>query len=452
MNKSSFLELLKKVSNISDQHKDELEKVAAAFPYCQTAHLLLAKSAFDQGSMLSAQRLRKASSYATDRQVLKNIIYNIPVYVADAADVAEAEARTVVPEVYVIEQPVEEALPIPAVRQQETVLENIIPFLYTKEEYVEDLISSAATEDALAEHEAVAQSADEEAAVENEPEAENGTAARTASQSDFDAELASLLTLNSLSPSSTDLLSQEKPLLLQETNPAPEPAQAFAPEQAETAGQPAAEQETEHSPVEHALLPGRSAAASTSEKSRATAADDSLYEEDLPESLPTPEEGAVSYSSSEIDRLYLEDALGYAMGSSRMGEVLQLKDGYTRQKPQGFHPELILEYSKTHEIEKAVQPTANLLSQELDLIDQFLKLNPRLKTMANFRVKSEPQEDLSLKCSKIKKGIASESLANIFLKQGKVKKAIKIYEQLVLKNPEKKAYFAEQIEKLQNQI
>ncbi|MDX5436730.1 MAG: hypothetical protein LPK03_06015, partial [Pontibacter sp.] len=75
MNKSAFLKLIKQVANISDQQTEELEKVAATFPYCQTAHLLLAKSAYDKGSMLSTQRLRKASSYATDRQLLKRIIY-----------------------------------------------------------------------------------------------------------------------------------------------------------------------------------------------------------------------------------------------------------------------------------------------------------------------------------------------------------------------------------------
>jgi hypothetical protein len=163
-----------------------------------------------------------------------------------------------------------------------------------------------------------------------------------------------------------------------------------------------------------------------------------------------PEDAAVNYNLDELDRLYAEDALGYWMGSSRMGEVLQLKDDYTRARPQSFHPELILEYTKTHELEKAIQPSRNVLSQQLDIIDHFLKLNPRLKTMANMKHKPEPQEDLSLKSSKIKKGMASENLANIFLQQGKVKKAVKIYEQLILKYPEKKSYFAEQIEKLQN--
>jgi predicted negative regulator of RcsB-dependent stress response len=79
MNKSAFLKLIQQASNISDQQHDELEKVAATFPYCQTAHLLLAKSAYDKGSMLSTQRLRRASSYATDRQLLKRIIYTAPV-------------------------------------------------------------------------------------------------------------------------------------------------------------------------------------------------------------------------------------------------------------------------------------------------------------------------------------------------------------------------------------
>src|SRR5690606_41284536 len=91
MNKSAFLKLIKQVSDISDQQQSELEQVAATFPYCQTAHLLLAQSAYDKGSMLSTQRLRRASAYATDRQLRKRLIYARPVLEPCSADETEVE-------------------------------------------------------------------------------------------------------------------------------------------------------------------------------------------------------------------------------------------------------------------------------------------------------------------------------------------------------------------------
>src|SRR5687768_18405835 len=75
MNKAAFLNIIKHVSTISEQEVAELEKLAASFPYCQTAHPLLAKAAYDQGSMLSNQRLRRAAACATNRQLLKKLIY-----------------------------------------------------------------------------------------------------------------------------------------------------------------------------------------------------------------------------------------------------------------------------------------------------------------------------------------------------------------------------------------
>jgi hypothetical protein len=434
MNKSAFLKLIQQASNISDQQHDELEKVAAAFPYCQTAHLLLAKSAYDKGSMLSTQRLRRASSYATDRQLLKRIIYTAPVPEPVFAEpdtfseeveqdlvLAEQEITEISQEIELAQEP--EILDLSDALQTEETIEEVYALEVSPVELVET-----------------------EAYEANTPEDE------------LDSELALLFTFNSISSSSTDLLSsREQDELDFGTDHLAELEEAlheieYQDEQQDTE---VADVAPEAAALAIATKSEEEADAST--EAEETAAPQQEDEEEIAglfaeedTIITKPEDAEINYTLDEIDRLYAEDALGYWMGSSRMGEVLQLKDDYTRQRPQSFHPELILEYSKTHELEKAIQPDTNVLSHQLDIIDQFLKLNPRLKTMANLKLKSEPQEDLSLKSSKIKKGMASENLANIYLKQGKTKKAVKIYEQLILKYPEKKSYFAEQIEKLQN--
>ncbi|WP_242918991.1 hypothetical protein [Pontibacter liquoris] len=434
MNKSAFLKLIQEVSNISDQQTEELEKVAATFPYCQTAHLLLAKSAYDKGSMLSTQRLRRASAYATDRQLMKRLIYTSP---APLPVFEEPEAQEIKPE---------ETRELQAINN--SALEEITE---TTEDFItapEAVIPAETEYDTPAEIAEISDgNAQEEIALPeaSKPIAEQPPVRVPTEQELMDAELAKLLTINSLSASFTDLLAQKPDVVpplasnsfitgapevthLQETREALEelPQEEEAPEQ-----DPAIAATEEYTFVPLKTLPEEELLAAFA--------------------LPAnPEAAEIKYRYDVIDKLYDEDVLGYGMASSRMGEALQLKDDITPPRPLGFHPELILEYSKTHELEKATPASEDVLVQQLDIIDQFLKLNPRLKALNNIKLRSEPQEDLSLRNSKIKKGIASESLANIFLQQGKIKKAIKIYEQLILKNPEKKSYFAEQIEKLQN--
>ncbi|MEQ9442600.1 MAG: tetratricopeptide repeat protein [Cyclobacteriaceae bacterium] len=60
-------------------------------------------------------------------------------------------------------------------------------------------------------------------------------------------------------------------------------------------------------------------------------------------------------------------------------------------------------------------------------------------------------QDLSEKSSAYDEGLVTENLAEIMLRQGKKEKSVKIYEQLILKYPQKKAYFAAKIEQIKQQ-
>ncbi|MHA6249274.1 hypothetical protein ACXYMU_15140 [Pontibacter sp. CAU 1760] len=471
MNKSAFLELISQASTISVQQTEELEKVAAAFPYCQTAHLLLAKSAHDNGSMLSTQRLRRASAYATNRQILKRIIYTSPAPVPEFKEATVEKSnvdQAVAPDipvavpaepVHIPEQDLNEAahtpggsLPAPVSCEEED--SNMEEFSETDAQPAITLEEPAPY--ALHQPAQVYVYEPEPAEVIDSYDTQALETKETASMAEgVDArdELADLLTISSLSSSFTDLLAQKADEDLVYDSQA-----ADAAEPAGAPGENDAPAKPHHDALDQLILAERERVLAQNgyvpDEQTPDAHQDAVRTDNVNQAQTTataPENAAIQYVSSELERMYAEDSLGYWMASSRLGETIQIKDEVTRQQPAAFHPELILEYAKTHELEREPQvPQVPSLHQQTSIIDQFLKLNPRLKSMNNLKVKQEPQEDLSLRNSKIKKGIASESLANIFVKQGKPRKAVKIYEQLILKYPEKKSYFAEQIEKLQN--
>ena len=62
------------------------------------------------------------------------------------------------------------------------------------------------------------------------------------------------------------------------------------------------------------------------------------------------------------------------------------------------------------------------------------------------------QDDLTEKNDGYNENIISETLAQILIKQGKKEKAIDILKKLIWKFPQKKAYFAAQIEKIRELI
>lgn len=83
-----------------------------------------------------------------------------------------------------------------------------------------------------------------------------------------------------------------------------------------------------------------------------------------------------------------------------------------------------------------------------EIIESFIKKEPRISSSHASKKDVPATDDLSEKSIAPSIGLISENLANIMIKQGKIDKAIDIYEKLILKYPQKKAYFASKIEDL----
>jgi len=83
-----------------------------------------------------------------------------------------------------------------------------------------------------------------------------------------------------------------------------------------------------------------------------------------------------------------------------------------------------------------------------ELIEKFIQTEPRITkpTKATF---FSPQV-MAKKSIEENDEIVSETLAKIYATQGNIQRAIKVYEKLGLLNPEKSAYFAALIKKLEN--
>ncbi|OGU65793.1 MAG: hypothetical protein A2W30_04155 [Ignavibacteria bacterium RBG_16_36_9] len=74
-------------------------------------------------------------------------------------------------------------------------------------------------------------------------------------------------------------------------------------------------------------------------------------------------------------------------------------------------------------------------------------MNRRLEQTDNFPLREADQQIYSPDKSKL----ATETLANIYLTQGQKNEAIKIYELLLNRNPEKKEYYLEKIREIRSQ-
>ena len=373
MTRATLLHLLAHPATLAGPDVRALEELAQAFPYCQTAHLLLAKAAHDQGSMLAAQRLRRAATYAADRGCLRELI-EAPALVVEAVLAEEA-----------------------AVAGLATTSGGDLP----------PALPATSTEvysNALAEE-----------------------------VSEFD--------LQDLTPTEHELTHS-----LEQAEPVKD----------EVLNTPLVEAELP--PQAPPIRPPAEAAAARLEFGLADEEPAEIIAYRLPE-LDEPVPAADGASQSLTPRLPAFGGVadvGYAPSEgSRLGFGLVATDAAELMLPSAslppanefFAPDaLLLAHMAAEQAPTLAKPSS------LDLINSFLQRAPvasRRRAMPTPAMPdTEAQADLSVRSTRAEPDLASENLARILARQGKNERAIAVYERLMVKHPEKMAYFAAQIESL----
>ncbi|MPR36331.1 hypothetical protein [Salmonirosea aquatica] len=125
-------------------------------------------------------------------------------------------------------------------------------------------------------------------------------------------------------------------------------------------------------------------------------------------------------------------------------KVIEEELTYKRLKPTSIPMIALLPLPKTREDDRRKQQ---------EIIEAFIKNDPRIGPIRNQPNEQTTQTvDLSQRATAPPlAGMVTESFAKILTKQGKLDKAVEIYEKLMVKNPEKRDYFAEKIAELREE-
>lgn len=133
-----------------------------------------------------------------------------------------------------------------------------------------------------------------------------------------------------------------------------------------------------------------------------------------------------------------------AAPSPAVETIEETKKKRTAESKANPSEELIKEIITSKE---EIEPDSPKQKEQIDIINHFIQKQPSITSAKDKQ--PTPITDLNpIKTGEFGDNIVSETLVEILIKQGKKDKAVEVLKKLIWKYPQKKAYFASQIEEL----